>query len=218
MALVGQSRLMPPASRLILCLQLRAGSRLLPSDSFSASRLRHLGSFLSSYAVIFSPLNGSRSNGCSRASFSAFPSRRSSSPLRTLFGVFSLSSFVTCSTSKAKRALVEAQKLESHLLTSQPSPQIFLLNRDLETFAKCGSIRDARKLFDEMPCRDGGTWNAMITAYAQEGPSETTLRLFSSMRASEVLGNSLVDIYGKCQIIGDVQRAFDEIPTPLLIL
>ncbi|KAL5982715.1 hypothetical protein ACLOJK_016791 [Asimina triloba] len=154
----------------------------------------------------------------------------------------------------AKRALVEARKLESHLLTSRPSPPIFLLNRALETFAKCGSIRDARKLFDEMPCRDGGTWNAMITAYAQAGRSETTLRLFSSMRASEVLpteitfanvlgscaallalllarqihglivkigfycnvvlGSSLVDIYGKCRIIGDARRAFDEIPTP----
>ncbi|KAL5993973.1 hypothetical protein ACLOJK_038330 [Asimina triloba] len=87
----------------------------------------------------------------------------------------------------AKRTLVEARKLESHLLTSRPSPPIFLLNRALETFAKCGSIRDARKLFDEMPCRDGGTWNAMITVYAQAGRFETTLRLFSSMRASEVL-------------------------------
>ncbi|KAG9450391.1 hypothetical protein H6P81_010356 [Aristolochia fimbriata] len=154
----------------------------------------------------------------------------------------------------SRGGLVEARKIESHLVQILPQPPIFLLNRTIETYAKCGSLRDARELFDEMPRRDGGTWNAMITAYAHAGESHEALLLFSSMKSSRVfpneitfasvlgccadilalslarqlhglvfkhgfyrnviLGSALVDIYGKCQIIHDARKMFDEIPSP----
>ncbi|XP_077214345.1 tetratricopeptide repeat (TPR)-like superfamily protein [Tasmannia lanceolata] len=159
--------------------------------------------------------------------------------------------FQLCS---SKHALVETRKLESHLITSSPSPSTFLLNRAIGTYGKCGSLKDARELFDEMPHRDGGTWNAMITAYSQAGCPRDALALFSHMNSSGipgneitfagilgscaallalfltrqihglvirlgfcwnvVLGSSLVDIYGKCWIICDARRMFDEIPRP----
>ncbi|KAF9626265.1 hypothetical protein IFM89_031778, partial [Coptis chinensis] len=56
---------------------------------------------------------------------------------------------------------------------------------------------DARGFFDDMHQRDGGTWNAMITAYSQNGD-----------------GSSLVDIYGKCWLMDDARRMFYEIRNP----
>ncbi|KAF8377092.1 hypothetical protein HHK36_030465 [Tetracentron sinense] len=151
-------------------------------------------------------------------------------------------------------AIVEARKVESHLVTFATTPPVFLLNRAIETYGKCGCFDDALELFEEMPQRDGGSWNAMITAYAQGGCAERALWLFSCMNKSAVaaneitfasvlgscaavlalslsrqihgllvkngfccnviLGSSIVDIYGKCRVINDARRMFDEIKNP----
>ncbi|GAB2302179.1 hypothetical protein Dimus_036196 [Dionaea muscipula] len=159
--------------------------------------------------------------------------------------------FQLCS---AKRAIVEVRKIESHLVTYSHPPPTFLLNRAIEAYGKCGCLRDARELFDEMPRRDGGSWNAMITAYAQGGCPDVGLRLFWDMNRKEVfanevtfasvlgscaailelclsrqihglivkygfqgnviLGSSLVDVYGKCWMMMEARRMFDEIENP----
>ncbi|KAK7351074.1 hypothetical protein VNO77_10238 [Canavalia gladiata] len=89
------------------------------------------------------------------------------------------------------RAIVEARKVESHLLTFSPNPPTFLLNRAIEAYGKCNSLRDARELFDEMPQRDGGSWNALITAYSQMGFPNEALSLFRSMNRSGVCPNEV---------------------------
>ncbi|KAK9096238.1 hypothetical protein Sjap_021735 [Stephania japonica] len=153
-------------------------------------------------------------------------------------------------------AIVEARKVESHLVTfcTYPPPPVFLLNRAIECYGKCGCLDDARELFDEMPQRDGGSWNAMITAYSWNKRNLEALDLFSQMNGLGVGGNevtfagvlgscaavldlllcrqvhgllvkygfcgnvilesSLVDVYGKCFVMGDARRMFDEIESP----
>ncbi|XP_028117268.1 LOW QUALITY PROTEIN: pentatricopeptide repeat-containing protein At3g26540 [Camellia sinensis] len=96
--------------------------------------------------------------------------------------------FQLCS---SKHAIVEARKVESHLVSFSPTPPIFLLNRAIETYGKCGCLEDARELFDEMPQRDGGSWNAIITAYAQGGCAEKALCLFLCMNRLGVSGNEI---------------------------
>ena len=148
-------------------------------------------------------------------------------------------------------AIVEARKVEYHIVRFNPCPPIFLLNRTIETYGKCGSLRDARELFDEMPQRDGGSWNAMIVAYSREGRPGDVTSFFSNMNSSGILANeitfavvlsscgdtlqlflgrqihglnvkrgflgnvilesSLVDVYGKCFVIEDARRVFEEI-------
>ncbi|CAK9153992.1 unnamed protein product [Ilex paraguariensis] len=154
----------------------------------------------------------------------------------------------------SNRAIVEVRKLESHLFTFNPYPPVFLLNRAIEAYGKCGCLDDARELFDEMPHKDGGSWNSLIIAYSQNGFPEKALNLFLNMNnggiiANEItfasvlgscgdvlalcfsrqihglvlkygfcgnviLGSSLVDIYGKCRIMSDARRMFDEIENP----
>ncbi|KAJ4700835.1 putative Pentatricopeptide repeat-containing protein [Melia azedarach] len=156
--------------------------------------------------------------------------------------------FQLCSSS---HAIVEARKVESHLVSFSPTPPIFLLNRAIECYGKCGNLNDARELFDEMPERDGGSWNAMLSAYTQNGFAGKAVELFLEMNSARVLGNeityasvlgssagelelglsrqihglivkrgfcgnvilesSLVDVYGKCMVMSDARRMFDEI-------
>ncbi|MFS7955879.1 putative tetratricopeptide-like helical domain superfamily [Helianthus anomalus] len=81
-----------------------------------------------------------------------------------------------------RRAIIENRKLESHLLTFTLTPPIFLLNRAIEAYGKCACLDDARELFDEMPHRDDGSWNALISAYALNGFAAEALRVFLDMK------------------------------------
>ncbi|OMO50254.1 hypothetical protein COLO4_38157 [Corchorus olitorius] len=103
----------------------------------------------------------------------------------------------------SKRAIVEARKLESHLVTFYPSPPVFLLNRAIEAYGNCGCLADARELFDEMPKRDGGSWNAVITAYARNGFQEKALSLFSEMNREGIVPNeiSFASVLGSCGVV-----------------
>nr|UPT48427.1 pentatricopeptide repeat protein AaPPR65 [Agave angustifolia] len=84
----------------------------------------------------------------------------------------------------AKKNIVEARRVESHIVsTSSPSPPIFLLNRAIETLAGLGSLSDARELFDEMPDRNTGSYNTIISAYVRDGKPEGALYLFSRMNS-----------------------------------
>ncbi|CAA0809981.1 Pentatricopeptide repeat-containing protein [Striga hermonthica] len=154
----------------------------------------------------------------------------------------------------SENAVTETRKLECHLLTFNPDPPSFLLNRVIESYGKCGSLVDARELFEQMPNRDGGSWNAIIGAHsrnelpraalglfaqmAQEGvrPSEVTLatvlgscrdllELWMSRKVhglvvkygyvgNIILESSLVDVYGKCGVMADARRMFDDIENP----
>ncbi|XP_076940709.1 pentatricopeptide repeat-containing protein At3g26540-like [Bidens hawaiensis] len=91
----------------------------------------------------------------------------------------------------AKRAIVETRKLESHLITFNPTPPFFLLNRAIECYGKCASLDDARELFDEMPHRDGGSWNALISAYALNGSSQEAVTAFLGMMRDGFLWNEV---------------------------
>ncbi|WCJ33325.1 Tetratricopeptide repeat (TPR)-like superfamily protein [Euphorbia peplus] len=169
------------------------------------------------------------------------------SPFPVPYSIYA-SLFQLCSKSLA---LVEARKVESHLVTFSPTPPIFLFNRAIETYGTCGNIQYAREMFDQMPQKDGGTWNAMITAYTKCGIPEKAMYLFKDMKLKGVqpnevtfasvlgscgdvlafsfarqmhglvvkygfnrtviLGNALVDVYGKCNAMIEALSMFNEI-------
>ena len=53
-------------------------------------------------------------------------------------------------------------------------------------YAKCGSIAEARRLFDLMPKRNEVTWNTMISGYGLHGHGHDALSIFSEMLNSGV--------------------------------
>ncbi|KAD4178237.1 hypothetical protein E3N88_26828 [Mikania micrantha] len=109
----------------------------------------------------------------------------------------------------ASRAIIETRKVESHLLTFNPTPPVFLLNRAIEAYGKCKCLDDARELFDEMPQRDGGSWNALISAYAVNGFAHEALRVFLDMKRDGFSWNEVTfaSVLGCCGLLLEVYFA-----------
>ncbi|KAF3594901.1 hypothetical protein DY000_02026359 [Brassica cretica] len=51
----------------------------------------------------------------------------------------------------------------------------------IDMYAKCGSVRDAIKVFESLKDPDVVSWTAMISGYAQHGMAKDALRLFRRM-------------------------------------
>lgn len=76
------------------------------------------------------------------------------------------------------------KQLHSSITQSGFMSNVFSGSALLDMYAKCGSIKDAVKVFREIPDRNIVSWNAVISAYAQNGDGEATLRSFKEMTES----------------------------------
>ncbi|MCO5576674.1 hypothetical protein L7F22_030489 [Adiantum nelumboides] len=71
-------------------------------------------------------------------------------------------------------------------------------------YAKCGSIREARQMFNEVKEQNEVSWSAMIAAYAQHGHGEEALVLFERMLAGGFRPNAVtfVSVFTACRHAG----------------
>ncbi|TKY61478.1 putative pentatricopeptide repeat-containing protein [Spatholobus suberectus] len=69
---------------------------------------------------------------------------------------------------------------------STSNNNIILSSSILEMYAKCGSLKIARDLFNKMPHRNIVTWNSMINAYNQYERHHEALDLFFDMWTSDI--------------------------------
>jgi pentatricopeptide repeat protein len=58
-------------------------------------------------------------------------------------------------------------------------------------YAKCGSVKNARQVFDRMPKRDVVSWNAIIAGYYQNGYLHEALAFFTKMQMQGIKPNSI---------------------------
>ncbi|XP_022158958.1 pentatricopeptide repeat-containing protein At4g37170 [Momordica charantia] len=80
-----------------------------------------------------------------------------------------------------QRALEEGKQVHAHIKASGFVPGLYISNRLLDMYAKCGSLVEAQKLFDEMMERDLCSWNTMISGYVKGGNFEKARNLFGKM-------------------------------------
>ncbi|KAG0476605.1 hypothetical protein HPP92_013446 [Vanilla planifolia] len=71
---------------------------------------------------------------------------------------------------------VHCLAIKTHLFLN-----ICVINATLDMYGKCGSLFDAWIVFEEMDRRDAVSWNAIITAFEQNGFYEETLSHFNQM-------------------------------------
>lgn len=82
--------------------------------------------------------------------------------------------------------LSEGKYVHEHMASSAFVPSTFVLNALLNMYMKCGSLEDARKVFDRMRERDMFTWTMMLTGYAKLGHPEEAYKIYSQMHKERV--------------------------------
>ncbi|CAN0842375.1 Pentatricopeptide repeat-containing protein At3g03580, partial [Linum grandiflorum] len=88
-----------------------------------------------------------------------------------------------CSTLAAKR---QGKEVHAFALRLGFDSDVAIGNALVEMYSKCGSIKDAVKVFRHMKLKDVVTWTSLISAYGMHGEGKEALRAFEEMKAAGV--------------------------------
>eukprot|EP01018_Ginkgo_biloba_P036001 Gb_24114 [translate_table: standard] len=83
-------------------------------------------------------------------------------------------------------ALKQGSAVHSYTIKSGFESNVFVGSALVDMYAKCGSIYDARHVFDGMSERNVVIWNSMIAGYSQNGNINEALEIFHQMQLSNV--------------------------------
>ncbi|RWW25048.1 hypothetical protein GW17_00010640 [Ensete ventricosum] len=113
----------------------------------------------------------------------------------------------SCSDSKH---LDELKKIYEFFFRSPYRADLQINNKLLEMFSKCGSMIDARRVFDRMPDRTMDSWHLMIDGYAVNNLGDDGLQMFEQMRKVGVRpnGSTFLSVLAACASAEAVEEGF----------
>eukprot|EP00249_Psilotum_nudum_P002183 c15083_g1_i1 orf=1-1065(-) len=85
------------------------------------------------------------------------------------------------------KALTEGKRVHAHIIKTGVKPNNFLSNSLLNMYVECGSVVDARRVFDNMLERDVTSWTAIMAGYACHGLAEEAIKIFWQMQLESVM-------------------------------
>ncbi|CAO2837053.1 unnamed protein product [Amaranthus hypochondriacus] len=88
------------------------------------------------------------------------------------------------------KSLENAKKVHDFFLRSPLRGDLQLNNKVLQMYSKCGSMVDARRVFDHMPERNLDSWHFMMKGYANNSLGDEGLQLFEKMKELGLQPNS----------------------------
>ncbi|XP_024526495.1 pentatricopeptide repeat-containing protein At1g03540-like [Selaginella moellendorffii] len=81
-------------------------------------------------------------------------------------------------------SLEKGMALHARLAKSTCGPDVFLTNTLVDMYARCRSMQDSQKAFDQSSHHTTVSWNALILGYAENGEGEAALEFFQQMLAA----------------------------------
>ncbi|XP_073159303.1 pentatricopeptide repeat-containing protein At5g56310 isoform X1 [Henckelia pumila] len=84
------------------------------------------------------------------------------------------------------------EQVHAHLLIFGLDVDLHVVNGLIRAYSVSGGLADARKVFDDIPCRNLSTWTTMICGYAQNSSAEEAIRLFYAMLSDAFEPNEIV--------------------------
>eukprot|EP01018_Ginkgo_biloba_P002434 Gb_04611 [translate_table: standard] len=110
-----------------------------------------------------------------------------------------------------KKASLEGRRIHAYLNEIGFMPDRFLRNTLVNMYAKCGSLVDAREVFNQMPERDVFSWTVMIAANTRHGFAEEALRLFNRMQREGIQPNqfTFASVLPACGNLVDLKKGME---------
>eukprot|EP01018_Ginkgo_biloba_P023741 Gb_23967 [translate_table: standard] len=105
-------------------------------------------------------------------------------------------------------ALQQGKEIHGHVIKSAFDSNISAGSALIDMYAKCGSMIDARLVFDRMLQRNVVSWNAIIAACAQKELSNEAIKLFVRMRLAGMKPDSVsfASVLSACAHLTDLQH------------
>eukprot|EP01018_Ginkgo_biloba_P030286 Gb_21437 [translate_table: standard] len=105
-------------------------------------------------------------------------------------------------------ALQQGKLIHSYIIKSGFELSVSVGNALIDMFAKCGSVKDARLVFDKMYERDLVSWSTMIAGYGMHGHGEDALALFSQMQQTGLKPDHItfIGVLSACSHCGLVEK------------
>ncbi|XP_024539905.1 putative pentatricopeptide repeat-containing protein At1g69350, mitochondrial [Selaginella moellendorffii] len=92
---------------------------------------------------------------------------------------------------KRGQCLERGREIHSHAVKTGNELDPFVANTLVAMYAKCGSMEEAREIFDKMRQRDVVSWNCLVMGYAKNEQGEMALELFSRMEEQGCQANAV---------------------------
>lgn len=87
------------------------------------------------------------------------------------------------------RFLNRGKKVHGHIVSSNYGNDLILQNHVLNMYGKCGSLSDARRVFDGMTERNVVSWTEIIAGYSQNGEEIEAMKLYCQMQREGFVPN-----------------------------
>ncbi|KAF8007365.1 hypothetical protein BT93_K1386 [Corymbia citriodora subsp. variegata] len=119
--------------------------------------------------------------------------------------------YTFCSAVKAAAStanMIFGRQIHAAMITTGYYSKTEASNVLITLYAKCGSICDAKREFDDMPEKSEVSWNAMINGYSQHGYGLEAVDLFDKMVRQGMTPNSItfVGALSACSHVGLVEK------------
>ncbi|KAG0598862.1 hypothetical protein M758_12G106600 [Ceratodon purpureus] len=141
--------------------------------------------------------------GCSEEALTAFRQMQSEEyqPDKVTY----MNSLNACANSGA---LEQGKSIHAQLLELGFVSDMGVGNALVHMYAKCGSIIDARQVFDQMTSRDIISWTTLIRGYAQYGSGRDALEIFEQMKTEGIQPDerTFVGVLSACSHAGLVEE------------
>ncbi|EFJ22585.1 hypothetical protein SELMODRAFT_105138 [Selaginella moellendorffii] len=109
--------------------------------------------------------------------------------------------------------LSRAHELYSRLQRSRERHSTYLANLCAHMYGKCGSAKDARRVFDEIQEPNVFSWTILMQAYAANGHLEQVENAFHTMPERDTAAwNTMIKAYASRGRIREARRIFDLMP------
>ncbi|GMY13362.1 pentatricopeptide repeat-containing protein At4g21065 [Fagus crenata] len=108
-------------------------------------------------------------------------------------------------------ALALGRRAHAYILKIGLSANMHVNNALLDLYAKCGSIREAQKVFDEMEDKNVVSWTSLIVGLAVNGFGKEALQLFKELEREGLVPSEItfVGVLYACSHCGMVDEGFN---------
>eukprot|EP01018_Ginkgo_biloba_P018985 Gb_02561 [translate_table: standard] len=107
-------------------------------------------------------------------------------------------------------ALQKGKEVHDYIIRNGFESDVIVSSSLVAMYAKCGSLEDARHVFDKISHRDVVSWNAMLAGYAMHGLGKDAFTLFCQMQQTGMTPDhvTFISVLSACSYAGLVEEGW----------